>query len=110
MDVLSTIKKYHYGCQMIMAFPFIKYGMNFKIHINEGWIIPMENQKIQKDVNVSSQDYLTFHLINVEPKMQELVAAETKKARAKLQREIVAIIKNAGYHREATQMKAMFNL
>ncbi|MEB2282913.1 hypothetical protein LAV73_23630 [Lysinibacillus xylanilyticus] len=71
----------------------------------------METQKIQKDVNVSSQDYLTFHLINVEPKMQELVAAEkTKKARAKLQREIVAIIKNAGYHREATQMKAMFNL
>lgn len=85
--------------------------MNFKIHFNEGWIIRMETQKIQKDVNISSQEYLTFHLTNVEPKMQELVAEEkTKKARAKLQREIVAIIKNAGYHREAMQMKAMFNL
>lgn len=90
--------------------------MNFKIHINnEGWLNRMETQN---DVNVSSQEnhqefmeeYITFHLINVEPKIQELVAAETKKARAKLQREILAIIKNAGYHREAMQMKAMFNL
>lgn len=68
-----------------------------------GNVDPQENEKYMSE-------YLTFHLTNVEPKIQEIFFAETKKERRRIQREIVAIIKDAGYTLEATQMKAMFNL
>ncbi|MEY2373785.1 hypothetical protein [Lysinibacillus capsici] len=69
-------------------------------------------------VNVNPQEnqqefwegYVNFHMMKVEPKIQELIAAGTKKARAKIQREIINIIKDAGYHNEAIRMIAMFNL
>lgn len=80
----------------------------------------METQKTQNDVDVNvnpqensgiiKQQYLTFHLINVEPKIQEIIAAQTKKERRKIQREIITIIQDGGYNCEAIQMKAMFNL
>jgi len=56
------------------------------------------------------EEYLIFSLRNVEPKIKELIAAPTKKNRAKIQREIISIIKDAGYSDEASQMIAMFNL
>ncbi|MCM0627113.1 hypothetical protein M5J14_21690 [Lysinibacillus sp. OL1_EC] len=62
------------------------------------------------DDNQYMQEYGQFYFINVEPKVQELVAAQGTKARRKIQREILAIIKNAGYHNEAYRMRALFNL
>jgi hypothetical protein len=56
------------------------------------------------------QKYTIFHLEKVEPKIKELVGTPTKKERRKLQEEIVRIIENAGYHHEALEMTAMFNL
>lgn len=56
------------------------------------------------------QKYMIFHLENVEPKIQELVATPTKEGRRNLQMEIVKIIELAGYTNEAKEMTAMFNL
>lgn len=68
------------------------------------------NMNPRENFGIIKQQYLTFHLINVEPKIQEIIAAQTKKERRKIQREIITIIQDAGYNREAIQMKAMFNL
>lgn len=65
--------------------------------------------EIKSDEN-NLEQYLIFSLRNVEPKIKELVAAQTKKDRAKIQREIISIIKDAGYRNEALKMTAMFNL
>ncbi|MGE7839079.1 hypothetical protein [Viridibacillus arvi] len=69
----------------------------------------MSETKIDKEFK-AKQDYLQFHVMNVAPIMDKLLAAKTKEERAKFQMEIVSVIENAGHQKEANDMKAMFNL
>ena len=59
---------------------------------------------------VNEQKYLAFYLGKVEPKIQELIAAPTKSARAEIQKEIITIIEDAGFSQESVRFKAIFNL
>lgn len=66
----------------------------------------MYTQKAQNKIPAD----LAILLKKLEPMMNELMAAPTKEIRRKLQREIITLTQEAGYHDEVLKLKAMFNV
>lgn len=68
------------------------------------------NNKINNEETTHIFEYAKFYQLNIDPKINELVSAENSKQRRKIQKEIIALIRNRGFNNEATRLKAIFNV